>query len=146
MKFLQLNITSFNSSLDELLLYQKEHNYDAIFLQETNFTQNKTLAPFKHWKNKMFTHYKEKTMGFGVGTLIPNDIKNVFREDFSNDSLELLWNEIEIQGQQVLIGNAYIPPNMQCHLHLLNKELEKHRGKKFYWETSILETKYGTRT
>ena len=146
MKFLQLNITSFNTSLDELWLYQKEHNCDAIFLQETNFTQNKTLGPFKQWKNKMFTHYKEKTMGFGVGTLIPNDIKNVFREDFSNDSLELLWNEIEIQGQQVLIGNAYIPPNMQCHLHLLNKELEKHRGKKFYWETSILETKYGTRT
>ena len=94
----------------------------------------------------MFTHYKEKTMGLGVGMLIPNDIKYVFWEDFSNDSLELLWNEIEIQGQQVLIGNAYIPPNMQCHLHLLNKELEKHRGKKFYWETSILETKYGTRT
>ena len=77
----------------------------------------------------MFTHYKEKTMGFGVGTLIPNDIKNVFREDFSNDSLELLWNEIEIQGQQVLIGNVYIPPNMESHLHLLKKELEKHRGK-----------------
>ena len=82
---------------------------DVIFLQETNFKQNKTLGPFKHRKNKMFTHYKEKTMGFRVGTLIPNDIKNVFREDFSNDSLELLWNEIEIQGQQVFIGNVYIP-------------------------------------
>ena len=112
MKFLQLNITSFNSSLDELWLYQKEHNYDAIFLQETNLTQNKTLVPFKHQKNKMFTHYKEKTMGFGVGTLIPNDIKNVFREDLSNDSLERLWNETEIQGQKVLIGNLYISPNM----------------------------------
>ena len=77
----------------------------------------------------MFTHYKEKTMLFGVGTLIPNDIKNVFSEDFSNDSLELLWNEIEIQGQQVLIGNVYIPPNMESHLHLLKKELEKRRGK-----------------
>ena len=51
-------------------------------------------------------------MGFGVGTLIPNDIKNVFREDLSNDSLERLWNEIEIQGQKVLIGNLYISPNM----------------------------------
>ena len=48
MKFLQLNITSFSSSLDELWLYQKEHNYDAVFLQETNFTQNKALGPFKH--------------------------------------------------------------------------------------------------
>ena len=68
-------------------------------------------------------------MGFGVGTLIPNDIKNVFREDFSYDSLELLWNEIEIQGQLVLVENVYIPPNMESHLHLLNKELEKHRKK-----------------
>ena len=76
----------------------------------------------------MFTHYKEKTMGFGVGTLTPNDI-NVFREDLSNDSLELLWNETEIQGQKVLIGNLYISPNMESHLHLLNKELEKHRRK-----------------
>ena len=56
---------------------------DVIFLQETNFKQNKTLGPFKHRKNKMFTHYKEKTMGFRVGTLI----KNVFREDFSNDGM-----------------------------------------------------------
>ena len=68
-------------------------------------------------------------MGFGVGSLIPNDIKNVFREDFFNDGLEFLWNEIEIQGQQVLIGNVYIPPNMESHLYLLNKEFEKHRGK-----------------
>ena len=37
--------------------------------------------------------------------------------------------EIEIQGQQVLIGNVYIPPNMESHMHLLKKELEKHRGK-----------------
>ena len=92
----------------------------------------------------MFTHYKEKIMGFGVGTLIPNDIKNVFREDLSNVSLEPLWNEIEIQGQKVLIGNLYISPNMESHLHLLNKELKKHKEKKI--ETSILETKYGTRT
>ena len=130
---------------------QKEHNYDAVFLQETNFTQNKTLEPFKHWKNKIFTHYKEKTLRFGVGTLIPNDIKNVFRVDFSNDSLELLWNKIEIQGQQVLIGNVYIPPNMESHLHLLNKELEKHRGKNLIllgdfnsrdkiWDKNLTET------
>ena len=78
----------------------------------------------------MFTHYKENAMDFGVGTLIPNDIKNVFGEDLVNDSLEFLWNEIEIQGQQVLITNTCIPPNMESHLHLLNKELEKHRGKK----------------
>ena len=136
-KYLQIiywtYIILLNSLLDELWLYQKEHNYDAIFQQETNFTQNNmTLGPFKHWKNKMFTHYKEKTMGFGVGTLIPNDIKNVFREDFSNDSLELLWNEIEIQGQQILIGNMYIPPNMESQLHIEQRTWETEKKNWFY--------------
>ena len=86
-------------------------------------------------------------MGFGVGTLIPNDIKNVFREDFSNHSLKLLWNEIEIQGQQVPIGNVYIPPKHeispapieQFDLILLRRNL-------VLLGDLILETKYGTKT
>ena len=36
MKLLQFNITSSDTSLDELWGYQKEINYDATFLQETN--------------------------------------------------------------------------------------------------------------
>ena len=37
MKFLQF----LNTSLDELWKYQKENNYDGIFLQETNYTDQK---------------------------------------------------------------------------------------------------------
>ena len=37
MKFLQFNINSINTSLDGLWIYQKENNYDGIFLQETNY-------------------------------------------------------------------------------------------------------------
>ena len=36
MKLLQFNITSLDTSLDQLWGYQKEINYDATFLQETN--------------------------------------------------------------------------------------------------------------
>ena len=55
MKFLQLNINSLNTSIEELWDYQKENNYKGIFLQETNYTAEKTLAKFKHWKTKMCT-------------------------------------------------------------------------------------------
>ena len=130
MKFLQLNISSFNSSIEELWLYQQEHNYDGIYLQETNYTTNKTLGPFQHWKTNMHSNFKDKALGFGVGTIIPKDTKNVFRHDLTNQHLELIWNELEIQGQKVLIGNIYIPPNMESHLYMLDKELEKHQGKK----------------
>ena len=55
MKLLQF--TSLNTSLEELWGYQKESNYDAIFLQETNYSAGKRLAYFKHWKTKMFTSF-----------------------------------------------------------------------------------------
>ena len=41
MKFLQFNINSINTSLDELWRYQKENNYGGIYLQETNYTDEK---------------------------------------------------------------------------------------------------------
>ena len=47
MKLLQFNITSLNASLEELWGYQKENNYDAIFLEEANYTAGKPLAYFK---------------------------------------------------------------------------------------------------
>ena len=39
MKFLQLKIFSFNTSLNQLWLHQLENNYSAIFLQETNYKE-----------------------------------------------------------------------------------------------------------
>ena len=68
MKFLQYNITSLNTSVEELWLYQQENNYDAIFLQETDYIEYKPLGDFKHWKNSIFTNWKNKIQGFGVGT------------------------------------------------------------------------------
>ena len=54
MKFLQFNITSRNrpTSLDELWRYQKENNYDGIFLQETNYTDKKFLVALNYGKVK----------------------------------------------------------------------------------------------
>ena len=90
MKLLQFNITSLSTSLEELWAYQKENNYDVIFLQETNYTERKSLAYFKHWKTKMFTNFQNKTMGFGVGTLVSSTQKNVFRDDFLHKGLEII--------------------------------------------------------
>ena len=128
MKLLQFNITSLNTSLEELWGYQKENNYDAIFLQETNYTAGKPLAYFKYWKTKMFTNFQNKAMGFGVGTLVSSAQKNVFRKDLSHKDLEMIWNEMQMQGEKALVGNIYIPPGNENHLHILDMELEKHKG------------------
>ena len=86
MKLLQF--TSLNTSLEELWGYQKENNYDAIFLQKTNYTAGKPLAYFKSWKTKMFTNFQNKAVGFGMGTLVSiAQKKNVFREDLSHKEL-----------------------------------------------------------
>ena len=128
MKLLQFNITSLNTSLKELWGYLKENNYDAKFLQETNYTAGKSLAYFKYWKTKMFTNFQNKAMGFGVGTLVSSAQKNVFREDLSHKDLEIISNEMQIQGEKTIIGNIYIPPGIENDLHILDMELEKNKG------------------
>ena len=100
MKLLQFNIKSWNTSLEELWGYQKENNYDAIFLQEANYTEGKSLAYFKHWKTIMFTNFRNKAMGFGVGTLVPSAQKNIFRNDLSRKNLEIIWNEMQMHMGQ----------------------------------------------
>ena len=104
MKFLQLNINSLNTSTEELWDYQKENNYEGIFRPETNYTAGKMLGKFKHWKTKMHTIYRNKNSGFGVATLIPTSVKNVFRDDLTNENLESVWSEMKIEGKVVLIG------------------------------------------
>ena len=103
MKLLQFNITSLNTSLEELWSYQKKNNYDTIFLQETNYTVGKSLA-FKHWKTRMFTNFRNKAVDFGVGTIVSSAQKNVFRNDLSRKDLEIIWNEMQIKGKKHLLG------------------------------------------
>ena len=129
MKLLQLNINSRNTSVDELWNYERLNNYDAIFLQETNYTAHKPLGNFKHWKNKFHTTYTNKNAGVRVGTLIPISTKNVFRDDYTSKNLEMIWNQISIQNKDVLIGNIYITSGNENQLQILDKELEKHQGK-----------------
>ena len=74
----------------------------------------------------MFTNFQNNAMGFGVGALVSSAQKNVFREDLSHN-LEIIWNEMQIQGKKTLVGNIYIPPGNENHLHILNMELEKHK-------------------
>ena len=83
MKLLQFNITSLNTSLEELWGYEKENDYDAIFLQETNYTAKKPLAYLKYWKTKIFTDFLNKAMGLGMGTLV-SSAKKMFSERISH--------------------------------------------------------------
>ena len=62
---------------------------------------------------------------FSVPTLIKNDIKSVFINNIQ-PNLETIWNLVEINGKQALIGNAYIPPNDSEMLYKLDLELENH--------------------
>ena len=110
MKPLQYNITSLNTSVEELWLYQQESNYDAIFRQETDYIEGKPLGHFKHWKNRMLTNCKKKIQGFGVRTLVSEHQKNVFCDDLSGPDLELVSNEMQIQGTETLVGNIYTYP------------------------------------
>ena len=63
MKFLQFITTS----LDELWRYQKENNYDGIFLQETNYTdEKKTLDNFNNGEVKCIQYKKVKMQVLGL--------------------------------------------------------------------------------
>ena len=77
----------------------------------------------------MFTNCKNKIQGFGVETLVSQQQKNVFHDDLSGSDLELVWNKTQIQGTETLAGNIYITPGNENHLHKLDMELEKHKGK-----------------
>ena len=68
----------------------------------------------------MFTNFQNKAMGFGVGTQVSSAQKNVFREDLSHKDLEIIWNEMQIQWKKTHVGNIYIPPGNENHIHILD--------------------------
>ena len=77
----------------------------------------------------MPTIYRNENSGFGVLTLIPTSVKNVFRDDLTNDNVESVWSEMKIKGKVVLIGNIYIAPVNENQLHSLDNQLEQHKDK-----------------
>ena len=81
MKFVQLNINSLNASVDELWLHHLNNSYSGTFLQETNHKEGYYIGNFKSWKIKMPTIFDQKTLGYGVGTLLPYIMKNVFQDN-----------------------------------------------------------------
>ena len=124
MKLLQYSITFLNISLKKLWGYQKENNYDAIFLQEANYTAGKPLAYFKYWKTKMFTNFQNKAMGFGVGTLVSKFFQTESLTQGPRDHMERNANT----SGKTLAANIYISPGNENHLNILDMELEKHKG------------------
>ena len=73
--------------------------------------------------------FKNKTLGYGVGTILPNTTIYVFRQDLINQDLEMVSTELEINGKRVLIGNIYIPSNMIEQIHVLDRFLDNQEVK-----------------
>ena len=88
--WVQLNIFSFKTSLNQIWPHQLEHNYSTIFLQETNYKEGNLLGNFKHWKVTISKIFKNKSLRFGVGTLLTPSVNNIFRDDLIRDDLEIV--------------------------------------------------------
>ena len=85
MKFLQLKISSFNTSLNQLWFHQLKNNCSAIFFQENNYKEGKLLGNFKHWKVIM-----EQEPRIWCKDTFTSKCKNVFRDDLVRDNLDIL--------------------------------------------------------
>ena len=122
-KILQLNITSLQNSHNQLKFYQEQNDCDIIDLQETNVKDK--LEIFWNWKRKFNSTFIEKKLGFGVATLMKNDIKSAFVNNIQSN-LETISNLIEINGKHSLMGNVYISPSDSEMLDKLDLELGKY--------------------
>ena len=144
MNFFQLNITSFNTSCEDLWYHEMESHYRGIFLQETN-SSSTTLGNFKNWKVNMHMTFKKNALGYGFLRFLPNTTKNLFRQDLINQDLEMVWTELKINAKRLLIGNIYTPPSKTEQIHVLDRLLEDQRGKTvMIWWTLIHEIPYVT--
>ena len=101
MNFLQLNITSFNTSCEDLWYHQMENHYHGIFLQETKHSSSATLGNLKNWKVSMDMIFKNNALGYGFLRFLPNTTKNVFRQDLINQDLEMVWTVLKINAKRV---------------------------------------------
>ena len=79
-----------------------ENHYDTIFLQETNYNNSISLGNFKNGKVNTHKIFKNKTLGYGVGTFLPNTTRNVFTQDLINQDLEIVWTALEINAKKSL--------------------------------------------
>ena len=86
------------------------------------------LGNFKYSKVRTYTILKNKTLGLGVGTLLPLSVKNFFRDDLIMYDQEIVWNEIKTEGKKVLAENIYVPPNNEEQLHTFDKVLDSFKN------------------
>ena len=48
---------------------------------KSNHKESKSIGNFKSWKVKIHKNFDQKSLGYGVGTLLPYNMKNVFQEN-----------------------------------------------------------------
>ena len=53
--------------------------------------------------------------------LMPTSTKNIFRDDYINNDLEIIWTEMNIENKDVLIGDIHFTPGNKSQLKILDK-------------------------
>ena len=106
--------------------YQKENNYDAIFLQETIYTAGSPYLILSTGKPNVYKLSKQ-SYGLWCGNFSFKCSKKCFQRgslaQVARDHMERNANTRE----KTLVGSFYIPPGNENHLHILDMELEKHK-------------------
>ena len=108
----------------------------------------KKILDSKFWKVRSHTWIKDKKQGYGVATLIKNDIKNIFWDNEISDKLECIWNELLINNKRTLMANVYILPNNHHTIDILNYELEQHKDSPLFilWDFNAKHPMWGKNT
>ena len=74
----------------------------------------------------MFTNFQNKAMGFGVETLVLR--QDIFRRgSLTQGPINQMERKANAREKR-LVGNIYILPGNENHLHILDMELEIHQG------------------
>ena len=125
-----LNIRSLPANLTHMLCYMAnlKQNFDIIGVTENWLTpENKDLYYIQNYEH--INNIRTSRAGGGVSLFISSNIKYKELTEFyiSNDNLECLFVEAEIDSAKEIIGIVYRPPNsnVDTFTSLLNDILDK---------------------
>ena len=90
---------------------------------------SKRIIMMEYFYRKQTTQIGTLWLVQGLADSYQSQQKNVFRDDYISNDLEIIWNEINIQNKDIVIRIIYITPGNKNQLKILDKQLERHRGK-----------------
>ena len=101
---------------------------EYFYGKQTTQTQNPQITS-NTGKVKCMQYRKANMQDLGLAHSYQSQQKMFFRCDYIKNDLGIIWNQMNIQNKDVLIGNIYVAPGDENQLKILEKELERRRGK-----------------